>query len=108
MNTSLEEMLQFGKRIYPADRFFQALDRLKDSVRRDLLPQPDQLLRYPGRITRVGISDQDLSGFTELGFEIESAMQRMVILMNGHGKAVLELRSILDGRRAKPHNQEGR
>jgi len=107
IDTSLEEMLRFGSRIYPADRFFQALDRLKDDVRRDVLPQPDQLLRYPGRITRVGISDKDLSGFTELGFEIESAMQRMVILMNGHGNAVLELRSILNGRRAKPHKPEG-
>lgn len=108
VDISLEEMLQFDSRIYPADRFFQALDRLKDGVRRDVLPQPDQLLRYPGRITRVGISGQDLSGFTELGFEIESATQRMVILMNGHEKAVLELRSILDGRRIKAHKQEGR
>lgn len=108
VDISLEEMLQFDSRIYPADRFFQALDRLKDGVRRDVLPQPDQLLRYPGRITRVGISGQDVSGFTELGFEIESATQRMVILMNGHEKAVLELRSILDGRKAKGHKQEGR
>ncbi|MEN8246519.1 MAG: hypothetical protein ABFS43_16650 [Thermodesulfobacteriota bacterium] len=108
MDTSLEEMLQFGNRIYTADRFFQALDRLEDGVRRDVLPQPDQLLRYPGRITRVGISGRDLSGFTELGFEIESAMQRMVILMNGHENAVLELRYRLDGRKIKPHKQEGR
>ena len=67
MNTSLEEMLQFGKRIYPADRFFQALDRLKDSVRRDVLPQPDQLLRYPGRITAWAYQTRTCPGLRNWG-----------------------------------------
>ena len=89
MDQSLDDMPQFGSRIYPADLFFQALDRLGDAVRKDAIPQPDQLLRFPGRITRVGISGQGLSGFTELGFEIESTTHRIVILMNGHESAVL-------------------
>jgi len=108
MDQSLDDMLQFNNRIYPADRFFQALDRLDEPVRRDVIPQPDQLLHYPGRITRVGISRQDVSGFTELGFEIESATQRMVILMNGHESAVLKLRSKLEGHRPIRHRNQGR
>jgi len=108
MDQSLNDMLQFDNRIYPADRFFQALDRLGETVRKDVILQPDQLLRYPGRINRVGISGQDLSGFTELGFEIESATQRIVILMNGHKNAVLQLRSKLDGRSPIRHRNEGR
>ena len=108
VDQSLDDMRQFHNRIYPSDQFFKALDRLEHRVRRDVIAQPDQLLRYPGRITRVGISGQALSGFTELGFEIESATQRMVILMNGYESAVLQLRSKMDGRNPVRHRKEGR
>ena len=108
MDQSLDDMPQFGNRIYPADLFFQTLDRLGEAVRKDAIPQPDQLLRFPGRITRVGVSGQGFSGFTELGFEIESTTHRIVILMNGHKNAVLQLRSKLDGRSPIRHRNEGR
>ena len=108
MDQSLDNMPQFGSRIYPANLFFQTLDRLGDAVRKDAIPQPDQLLRFPGRITRVGISGQGFSGFTELGFEIESTTHRIVILMNGHERAVLQLRSKLEGREPMRHKNEGR
>ena len=107
MDQSLDNMPQFGSRIYPADLFFQTLDHLGDAVRKDAIPQPNQLLRFPGRITRVGISGQGFSGFTELGFEIESTTHRIVILMNGHERAVLRLRSKLDGREPMRHRNEG-
>lgn len=107
MDQSLDDMPQFGSRIYPADLFFQTLDRLGDAVRKETIPQPDQLLRFPGRITRVGISGQGFSGFTELGFEIESTTHRIVILMNGHERAVLRLRSKLEGREPMRHRNEG-
>ena len=107
MDQSLDNMPQFGSRIYPANLFFQTLDRLGDAVRKDAIPQPDQLLRFPGRITRVGISGQGFSGFTELGFEVESTTHRIVILMNGHERAVLQLRSKLEGREPMRHRNEG-
>ena len=107
MDQSLDNMPQFGSRIYPANLFFQTLDRLGDAVRKDAIPQPDQLLRFPGRITRVGISGQGFSGFTELGFEIESTTHRIVILMNGHERTVLRLRSNLEGREPMRHRNEG-
>lgn len=105
LDLSLDDMSQFAGRIYAAERFFQALDRLAATARRDVIPQPEQLLRYPGRITRVGFSDQGLSGFTELGFEMQSATQRIVILMNGHEGAVSALRARMDGRRRPPTRQ---
>ena len=108
MDQSLDDMPQFDSRIYPADLFFQTLDRLGDAVRKDAIPQPDQLLRFPGRITRVGISGQGFSGFAELGFEIESTTHRIVILMNGHERTVLRLRSNLEGREPMRHRNEGR
>ena len=107
MDQSLDNMPQFGSRIYPADLFFQTLDHLGEAVRKDAIPQPNQLLRFPGRITRVGISGQGFSGFTELGFEIESTTHRIVILMNGHERAVLRLRSNLEGREPMRHRNEG-
>ena len=108
VDLSLDDMRQFHNRIYAADQFFKALDRLDPVARRNVILQPDQLLRHAGRITRVGISGKDLSGYTELGFEVESATRRTVILMNGDENAVLELRSRLDGRPPARHRDEGR
>ena len=108
MDQSLDDLPQFGSRIYPADLFFQTLDRLGDTVRKDAIPQPDQLLRFPGRITRVGIARQGVSGFTEMGFEIESTTHRVVILMNGLESVVLRLRSKLEGREPMQRRNEAR
>jgi hypothetical protein len=68
MDQSLDDMPQFNNRIYLADRFFQALERLNDTARRDVVPQPDQLLRFPGRIIRVGISGRGLVRVHGTGF----------------------------------------
>jgi len=107
MDETLESLPQFKNRIYPADLFFQALDSLGEAVRRDTISQPDQLLRYPGHITRVGISGGALSGFIELGFEIENATHRIVILMNGQEHAVRRLRAKLEGRKPMRRKHEG-
>jgi len=50
----------------------------------------------PGHIVRVGISDEAVSGFIELGFEIEDGTGRKVILLKGREWAVWELRSYLE------------
>lgn len=107
MDETLESLPQFKNRIYPADLFFQALDSLGEAVRRDTISQPDQLLRYPGHITRVGISGGVLPGFIELGFEIENATHRIVILMNGQEHAVRRLRAKLEGRKPMRRKHEG-
>lgn len=105
VDLSLDDMRRFNGRIYSAERFFQVLDRLAESARREVIPQPEQLLRYPGRITRVGISGKGQSGFRELGFEIQSATQRNVILMSGHERAVEDLRARMDGRSHRRQNE---
>jgi hypothetical protein len=86
----------FENRIYPADVFFHGLQSLNAEVRKGALPRPENLLRIPGRITRVGISDEAISGFIELAFEIESGTRRTVIVMRGHEWAVWRLRSALE------------
>ena len=49
-----------------------------------------------GHIVRIGISDEAVSGFIELGFEIEEGTRRRVILLKGHEWAVWILRSYLE------------
>jgi hypothetical protein len=93
---SLDQLPIFKNRIYPADRFFNALTDFPEDVRRGMLPHPETLLAASGQIVRVGISDETLSGFIELGFEILSGTQRQILLVRGHEWAVWRLRSHLE------------
>jgi hypothetical protein len=88
----------FQGRIYPAERFFTALAGLAEDERRGLVPQPERLLGVSGQIARVGISDEVLAGFVDIGFEIRSGSQRRVLLIQGQDWAVWRLRSILEGK----------
>jgi hypothetical protein len=96
LTESLDQLPVFKNRIYPADRFFSALADLPEDVRRSVLPYPETLLAVSGQIVRVGISDETLSGFIELGFEILSGTQHQVILVRGYEWAVWRLRSYLE------------
>jgi hypothetical protein len=93
---SLDQLPIFKNRIYPADRFFNALADFPEDVRRSMVPHPEALLAVSGQIVRVGISDETLSGFIELGFEILSGTQRRIVLVRGHEWAVWRLRSYLE------------
>jgi hypothetical protein len=94
---SFDELPVFENRIYPADRFFNALESFPEDVRRSMVPQPETLLEVPGQIVRIGISDETQSGFIELGFEFLDGPQRRVVLVQGHEWAVWRLRSNLEG-----------
>jgi hypothetical protein len=96
---SLEDVPGFQGRIYPAERFFTALASLAEDVRRGLVPQPERLLEVSGQIVRVGISDEVLAGFVDIGFEIRSGSQRRVLLIQGQDWAVWRLRALLEGKR---------
>lgn len=98
---SLNYFQKFENRIYPAERFFQVLRSLDQDVRKGVLPRPENLLRIPGQIMRVGISDEAISGYIELGFEIESGTQRTVMLLQGHEWAVWRLRALLEKQESK-------
>jgi hypothetical protein len=96
---SLEALPGFTGRIYAAERFFAVLAAFPDDTRRSLVPQPERLLELSGQITRVGISDQAVSGFVEIGFEVRAGARRRVLLVQGQDWAVWRLRSMLEGRK---------
>ena len=93
----LENLPQFANRIYSADRFFRALESVSEDVRRQGVPWPENLLKSPGRVSRVAISDEVLSGYIELGFEVEEPTQTRVILFQGRDWAVARIRAVLEG-----------
>jgi hypothetical protein len=99
---SLEDLPGFQNRIYPADRFFQTLAALPEEERRGLLPQPERLLEVSGQVVRVGISDEAISGFVDIGLEIRHGTQRRVMLVQGQDWAVWRLRSLLEGKSQQP------
>lgn len=94
---TLENLPQFENRIYAADRFFKALEAVSEDVRRQGVPWPENLLKSPGRVSRVAISDEVLSGYIEMGFEMETPNQTRVILFQGRDWAVARIRAVLEG-----------
>lgn len=102
---TLEDLPTFENRIYPAERFFRVLDSLPEEDLGSVVSQPERLLGTPGRIVRVGISDEAVSGYIELGFEIEDGTRRKVILLKGREWAVWILRSYLE--ETGPEAQKG-
>jgi hypothetical protein len=96
---TLDDLPDFRSRIYPAERFFAALASLPEEVQRGLISQPERLLDVSGQITRVGISDESVSGRVDVGFEIRTGAQRRVELVQAQDWAVWRLRSALEGRR---------
>jgi len=92
---TLDDLPTFENRIYSAERFFSALKSLPDPDLWSIVPQPEKLLATPGHIVRVGISDEAVSGFIELGFEIEEGARRKVVILRGREWAVWLLRSYL-------------
>ena len=104
---SLEDLASFQNRIYPAERFFVALASLPEEDRRGLISQPERLLEVSGQVTRVGISDEAVAGFVDVGVEIQSGAQRRVILLQGQDWAVWRLRSLLEGKLPKSRGGKG-
>jgi len=94
---SLDQMPIFKNRIYSAEQFFNSLQAFPEEVRRSMVPHPETLLEVSGQIVRVGISDETLSGFIELGFEFFDGTQHRVVLVQGYEWAVWRLRSRLEG-----------
>ena len=97
---TLDSFAKFKDRIYPADQFLSALESLPDDSRRNVLPQPERLLVVAGRIVRVGISDETISGSIELGFEIKVGALTRVVFIPGREWAVWQIRSKLEGKKA--------
>ena len=104
----ISQVDRFKDRIYPADRFFDGLDALPEDVRRSIVSRPEMLLAASGVITHVGISDEAIAGFIELGFEIETADGFSTITVYGDEWAVWHLRSRLEKSASKPPAADSR
>jgi hypothetical protein len=95
---TLEDLPIFKNRIYPAARFFEALAAFPDEIRRNMILNPAALLIPSGQIMRVGISDEAVSGYIDLGFEFANGTRRQVVLAQGQDWAVWRLRSYIEGK----------
>lgn len=93
---TLEDLPNFKNRIYSAKHFFDALDAFPAAIRHSMILSPDKLLELPGQIVRVGISDEAVSGYIELGFEFANGARRQVVPVQGQEWAVWQLRSYLE------------
>jgi len=99
---SLEDISSLKNRIYPAHQFFSALEALPKEARVEILDQPETFLSMPDPVIRVGISDEALSGFIDIGFEIRENGGFKVLLVQARDWAVWQLSLILEGEERPP------
>jgi hypothetical protein len=99
---SLDDQPEFSGRIYPASRFFSALDTLPPEVQREVIVQPDLLLATEGTPLRVGISNEVNADMIRIGVEMDTPDGRQVILAMGQGWAVWQVRMLLEPRSVPP------
>ncbi|MGD9365721.1 MAG: hypothetical protein PVH87_08510 [Desulfobacteraceae bacterium] len=96
IQSRLDQLGDFAHRIFPAEQFFTALNTLPEEVKKGILGSPADLLHLSGRITRVGISSQTLSGAVDIGFEVEEVQGAKVILTQGRASDVARLLWLLE------------
>lgn len=97
ITTGLDQLADFADHIYDAERFFNVLNSFPAAVRQAIVAHPEDLLRVPGRLMRVGIADTASGDSVDLGFEIQAADGPKVILMQGAAEEVRTLQRILEG-----------
>jgi hypothetical protein len=95
---TLDDLPSFKNRIYPAARFFETLAAFPEDLRRNVILNPEVLLKPSGQIVRIGISDEAVSGYIQLGVEYLTGTRRQVVLTAGHEWAVWRLRSSIEGK----------
>lgn len=94
---TLEAFDEFSGRIYPVNRFFDAVFKLPPEMIPDLLPDTDLLLDQEGVISRVGIWNEAEDGFIRLGFEFRHQTGVRVLFVNAREWTVWQLGLILKG-----------
>jgi len=103
---TLEGQPEFAGRIYPADRFFMALDSLSPETQRGVLSQPGTLLAAEGTPVRVGVSDEVSADMIRIGVEMDTAQGRQILLTMGQEWAVWQVRMLLEPRLSKPSSSK--
>lgn len=104
----LDDQSEFVGRIYPADRFFMALDTLPPETQRGVLPQPGALLTSEGIPLRVGFSDEVIADRIRIGIEVQTPQGPQVLLAQGQEWAVWQVRMLLEPRLAQPASTKTR
>jgi hypothetical protein len=99
---TLDEQAEFAGRIYPADRFFMALDTLSPETQRGVFSQPGTLLAADGTPVRVGVSDEVNADMIRIGIEMDTPQGRQILLAMGQEWAVWQVRTLLEPRLSKP------
>jgi len=98
----LDGQPEFAGRIYPADRFFMALDTLAPEVQRAVLAHPEAVLAAEGTPARVGFSDEVTADMIRIGIEMDSPTGRHILLTLGQEWAVWQVRTLLDPSLSRP------
>jgi hypothetical protein len=104
----LEDQPEFAGRIYPADRFFMALDTLAPEVQRGVLSQPGTLLSAQGIPLRVGVSDEVDADMIRIGIEMDAPQGKQILLVMGQEWAVWQVRMLLEPRLSNPPSSKMR
>ncbi|MDL2269972.1 hypothetical protein LJC41_08425 [Desulfosarcina sp. OttesenSCG-928-G17] len=93
---SVSDYPEFSGRIYPAARFFMALDTLPPETQQSILSWPGPVLAMEGTPVRVGISDEVRGTVIPIAIEMETPLGPQVVMATGQEWAVLEVRSLLE------------
>jgi hypothetical protein len=99
---SLDDQPEFAGRIYPADRFFAALNTLSPEIQRGVLPRPEAVLAAQGTPSRVGISDEVNADMIRIGIEMDTPQGRRIMVFMGQEWAVWQVRALLEPQMSKP------
>ncbi len=105
---TLNNLADFSNRIYPAALFFTVIDSLPKEVCEGIISEPRILLQTQGRINRIGISDEVLSGFIEIGYEFIDQKETKVVVMQAKEWAVWRLRKLLEQKLLHVNTQKNR
>jgi hypothetical protein len=93
----LSNMEGFLGRIYPAEKFFDAVFKLPSDILPDLMVNPEILLAQKGEIIKIGIWNVTQNGYIKLGFEFETEAERKIVFLKGREWAVWQLSLYLQG-----------
>ncbi|SMC93669.1 hypothetical protein SAMN02746065_1169 [Desulfocicer vacuolatum DSM 3385] len=95
---SLEDIDDFAGTIYTANHFFKTALALPAETLSELIIRPEILLPHRGKISQVGIWPNQKSGYVQMGFEIQTSQNNMVIFTKGRKQAVRQLTRQLTGK----------
>ncbi len=93
----LTEIGAFSGRIYPAEKFFEAMLKLPPEIIPELMVDPELLLKQEGTIQAVGIWNEADGGYIKLGFEFFLRGENKVLMIQAREWAVWQLSLILKG-----------